>query len=411
MKRLHLLLLLPLPLPAPAPPRAPLLLVRPVLGKAFGARPLSAGGNRLVFLGKKGRRIVLDASAVEEILPGRPGPRPPRGPFLFLPGGESLPVEAIRSGRKGGVVPLVRGTRIGEIPLDEIAGFQWPRRPRRGMPETLKELDPSKRPSGRDLLFLVKDKGKILEVAVTVLGLARGGLRFQFAGKERTVPLWRVAGLLLGKAPGEERADRPRPNQSVEFERGGYLLGKIPAWDSRGIRFLHPLLGEMRFSWKDLFRLRPSLDRRRELASLELLSDRAVPAFDRVWPLRRDRNLEGGPIRIHGTYFEKGFVFLPERSLTFPVPRGFRLFRAVLGIEDSGGGRGAAVFRIRAGGKVVFEETIRAGRDPRDVVLDLGKARTLTLQADFGPELDLGDHCVFARPRLLLPPPGKEDAP
>ncbi len=414
-----LLLVLPLPFlsvpPADRPPEARLL---PIAGKPFRGRLLGIRGGKASFLveGKKpGGAAALSLEAIEEIDFASPSPAPPAGPFLFLPGGESLPLQGIRPGRKGGLKPLFFGKWLKEVPLEKTAGFQWPKPPGRGLPASIPGLDPSRRPRGRDILYLVEQKGRkrdILEVAGSILSLERGGLVFDFAGKEHRVPLWKVAGALLGAPAGKKKEQTPppeRPGQAVEFTRGGRLLGRILGGDASGFLFHHPLLGEFRIPGKAVLRLRPSLDRVRPVDSLELLSDRAVPAFDRVWPIAVDKNLEGGPIRIHGRYFEKGLVFLPRRTLVFRVPRGFRLFKAALGIEDSGGGKGAALFRVLAGKREVFKKLIRASGDPVEVRLDLDGARTLTLEADFGPDLDLGDHCAFARARLLRPPAGKEE--
>ncbi len=415
MKRLLFalpLFLLPAP-PEPPPPRARVL---PILGKPFQGRILWIRGGKAAFQveGKKaGAPALLSLDAVEEIDLREPSPAPPAGSFLFLPGGESLPLEGIRAGRKGGLRPRFGGRWLKEIPLEKTAGFQWPRRPAGGLPASVPGLDPSVRPEGRDLLYLVerkKRKATVLEVAGSILSLERRGLVFDFAGKEHVVPLWKVAGALLG-TPAEKgkkgTAPSRRPGQAVEFTRGGRLRGVILQGDRRGVLFFHPLLGEFRIPWKSVLRLRPALDRVRHLDSLELLSDRAAPAFDRTWPFAMNRNLEGGAIRIHGRYFEKGLVFLPRRSLTFRVPEGFRLFKATLGMEDSGGGKGAALFRILAGKKEIFQKLLRAQDEPLQVSLDLDGARALTLEADFGPDLDLGDHCAFARARLLRPPEEK----
>ncbi len=411
MKRL--LLALPLVLgspPAPVPPARVLLLS----GGAFRGRLLFVNEKKASFDLEGKERKTLPLERIEEIDFGLPSPAPPGGPFLFLAGGEALPLEGIRAGRKGGLRPRFGGRWLKEIPLDRISGFQWPRRPGRGLPAAVEGLDPSRRPAGRDLLFLVKREKRgrtILEVAATILSLDRRGLVFDFGGKEHVVPLWKVAGAVFGRAPGPAR-ESPRPGKErapvLEFRRGGRLSGRILRGDGSGLEFAHPLLGEFRVPWEALLRLRPSPGRVLEADRLELLSDRAVPAFDRVWHFSVNRNLEGGPIEIRGKYFETGFVFLPRRSLTFRVPPGFTIFKASLGMEDSGGGRGAALFRVLAGKRKVFERLVRAGREPLEVSLDLGGAGTVSLEADFGPALDVGDHCAFARARLVRPFPGEE---
>ena len=49
-----------------------------------------------------------------------------------------------------------------------------------------------------------------------------------------------------------------------------------------------------------------------------------------------------------------------------------------------------------------LERTDLTAASPAESIhVPLGTARQLTLVADFGPGFDLGDHCAFARARLV----------
>ena len=61
-----------------------------------------------------------------------------------------------------------------------------------------------------------------------------------------------------------------------------------------------------------------------------------------------------------------------------------------------------AVFRILGDDRVLFDSgPVTPQSSPRALRIPVTKVQRLTLEADFGDNLDLGDLCVFAAPRLL----------
>ena len=72
-------------------------------------------------------------------------------------------------------------------------------------------------------------------------------------------------------------------------------------------------------------------------------------------------------------------------------------FEAVIGIDDRGGPAAHAVFRVYVDGVKTFEsEPMRPERPPQELRVALNKAKTLTIEVDFGKNYDLGDFCAFA---------------
>jgi hypothetical protein len=121
-------------------------------------------------------------------------------------------------------------------------------------------------------------------------------------------------------------------------------------------------------------------------------------------PLRRNRTVDGNPLRIAGREFDRGIGLIPYHRISYDVPPGFTHFHAFLGIADETAGAGAARCRILAGGQEIFRGLLRGGEKARELRLPLAGAATLVLEFDFGPRLHLGDHCVIAAPRLLALP-------
>lgn len=382
-------------------------------GPRVAARLLAGGGLEGRLLGiREGRALLVDAQGTRldpllaslEALEFSPLAQPegPLGPALHLATGESIPVDQIEAGPRGGLIAAFRGRPLQEVPLDRLRGARLHPPPGGGDGLTAALAGPP--PEGRDLLFLMTENGP-LEVAGTMLRFEGASLLAEIGGRENRLPLSRLQGFVA--AAGAATPPSPPPPAEAVLACGALLRGAARWADATTLRLEHPLLGPISIPWTELSALLCSRDRVLGLSSAALLADRAVPAFDRVWPVARDRTLEGRPIVLGQTVYRTGFCFLPRRALTFAVPKGFTLFGAVLGFAPEAGGSGAARFRVLAGTRVLFDRILRGSDPPLPVSIDLSGAESLTLEADFGPGLHVGDHCVFAAPRLIAPP-GKE---
>ena len=129
--------------------------------------------------------------------------------------------------------------------------------------------------------------------------------------------------------------------------------------------------------------------------------------------VKRDTNYLGGPIRLAGSPYRKGLMVCPERTsgpvnygeAIYRIPRGqFKVFRAVIGIEDSAGG-GKVKFAVqlrRAGGQWerAFESGVVAkGQEPQGVRVSLGDADAIRLYTDALGSIGC-DHALFANARF-----------
>jgi len=74
----------------------------------------------------------------------------------------------------------------------------------------------------------------------------------------------------------------------------------------------------------------------------------------------------------------------------------------VIGIDDRGGPAAHAIFRVYVDDKQMFESKPKVlGGAPSKVRVELNRAKTLSIEVDFGKNYDLGDFCAFADARLL----------
>jgi len=141
------------------------------------------------------------------------------------------------------------------------------------------------------------------------------------------------------------------------------------------------------------------------LAFLSDMTPSAVketPCFDVVWAHRRDRSVDGNPLRLGGRVYSKGLGTHSRCELTFALEGKFKRFLAHVGVDEEVGGRGNALVQVLVDGKLAFEnKTLRGSDAPLPVDVDVTGAKSLTLRTDFGAELDVCDHVDWAAARLV----------
>lgn len=134
------------------------------------------------------------------------------------------------------------------------------------------------------------------------------------------------------------------------------------------------------------------------LSDLEPADYSFTPYLSGHWDLRRDTNVEGGPLRLRGREFAKGLGMHSRSRVTYDLDGDDRLFRATAGIDDSAQGGGSAVFAVEVDGERVFASTPQTGKSPPLEIgpVDIAGKRRLTLIVEFGPLgdiLDRADWC------------------
>ncbi|MHC4817590.1 MAG: NPCBM/NEW2 domain-containing protein [Planctomycetota bacterium] len=142
--------------------------------------------------------------------------------------------------------------------------------------------------------------------------------------------------------------------------------------------------------------------------------------LDFVCPVRIDRSPDGRPITLNKRPYFKGIGVRPRTELTYALEgRGFKTFRALLGIDDEvlgpgygrGAGTGSVVFIVQVDGRTVFtSQPVEGGKTPVTVSVPVTGAKTLTLIVSLVPETKMPkgmadgpelDNAVWARPLLI----------
>jgi hypothetical protein len=143
------------------------------------------------------------------------------------------------------------------------------------------------------------------------------------------------------------------------------------------------------------------------LSDLEALSFKHVPYLQLAWPLKKDANVVGRPLRVASKRYLKGLGMHTASRVTYKLVHPCREFQAELAIDDSAGGGGSAVCSIfvdDGSGKWQPKYTspiIRGGNQPLPVHLDLTGVKAISLLTDFADRGDELDHVDWLNARLV----------
>jgi hypothetical protein len=118
---------------------------------------------------------------------------------------------------------------------------------------------------------------------------------------------------------------------------------------------------------------------------------------------RRDKNLNGEPLRIGDQVYRKGLAMHSRTEISYRLREDYDSFRAVVGVDrarvgDIGGN--AELVVTADGGRELFRSKLSVEAPPLPIEINLKKVRRLTIIVDFGDENDIGDHVILGEARL-----------
>jgi hypothetical protein len=137
------------------------------------------------------------------------------------------------------------------------------------------------------------------------------------------------------------------------------------------------------------------------LSSVEPTESEQVPYLGQPWPARMDRSVSGGPIRVGAQTFARGIGVHAYSRLAWNLDGSHKTFRTRYAI-DGDREQADVTVRVRLDDKVVHEQQhVRAGRLADVVRVELGDAKRLTLEVDFGDGYDVQDRLNWIEPALV----------
>jgi hypothetical protein len=329
-----------------------------------------------------------------------PTPAPHR---TWLRSGAELPCVAIRGsaaadGRPAAVRLTLPSGVLLDVPLTMVRAIRQGGAER---PEpALFQADLREPPASEDLLYVVKD-GTAQRSVVTIAALANDRIDFTLRGSAYDFAWSGVAAIVFGANTGLAPDRQGKPRTSLALTTGEMLDGRLLALDATVVRCRLDEGAVVEIPSAKLLSLQIASDRMAWLTELTPKVEQ-TPAFDRVWPVAIDRTPVGPGLVLGGKTFRRGLCVVPRAVLTYDLGGRFDRFEATIGIDDRAGPEAHAIFRVRVDGRVVWESTPRMrGLPPEDIRIELGKAKTLGLEVDFGKNYDLGDLCVWADARVV----------
>jgi len=264
---------------------------------------------------------------------------------------------------------------------------------------TLFTQDLAEPPANEDVIYVIGD-GKTQRSMVTLTAVRAAGIDFLLRGEEYEFGLEGWAGVVFGANTGFAPDPQPRPRAVVVLTTGERVEGRLLELGKR----LRCRLDEgcvLDVPIERLCRLEVSSDKLVWLSDLQPEVEQTA-AFDRTWPWYNNRSVAGPGFELAGTRYDRGVGMVPRTRLTYDLAGRFDLFEAVIGIDDRGGPAAHAVFRVYVDGAQVFEsEPMVHEQSPETLRVALNRAKTLTVEVDFGKNYDLGDFCAFADARVV----------
>ncbi|MFN3243040.1 MAG: NPCBM/NEW2 domain-containing protein [Planctomycetota bacterium] len=376
--------------------------VRTIDGRALTGAVTVAEDGKVTVRGDDGETVIDVAELVTFEREGASARNVRVEHRVWLRSGTELPAKRL-SGRAGGdgkpsmvIVQLPCAAKL-ELPISTVravrhGGLMRPQ-------PTLFNQDLAEPPANEDLIYVVRD-GQAQRSQVTVTAMREKAIDFLLRGDEYEFELDGLAGIVFGTNTGFAPNRQPRPRTVVALTTGERIEGKLLSMTDRvRCRLDEGCVLDVPIS--RLHKLEVSSDKLVWLADLQPKVEQ-TPAFDRTWPWHNNRSVAGPGFELAGQKFERGIGLVPHTRLTYALDGRFDVFEAMIGIDDRGGPAAHAIFRVHVDGKQVFEsEPMLREQKPEALRVALDKAKTLTIEVDFGKNYDLGDFCAFANARVV----------
>lgn len=315
------------------------------------------------------------------------------GPEVVLVDGSRLRCSGITTENEEAVLNTARLGTL-RVPVDSVASLR------------LQKLDPPiesdwtdyrGRENRQDLL--VVRKGEVLDHLEGVVGrIDEDRVHFLLQGEEIRVQRERVFGIVYAREKTETE-----PFCEVTLQTGDVLQLDRVVFDGETMQAGLSAGGTVTLPLAELHMLDFSGGKVRYLSAMEPRDVRYTPFFDVTWEYRRDRNLDGRPLRVGDRNYARGLSIHSKTLLQYRLDGDYRRFQAVMGIDRNieGWEQGHVKVVIRGDGKPLLETEVRGTDEPRPIDLDVSGVRDLQILVDFGSNLDIADHLDLAEARVI----------
>jgi hypothetical protein len=256
----------------------------------------------------------------------------------------------------------------------------------------------------RDVVAMLNEKGTVNPIEGTLGDADAEGktIEFQIAsGKKGDIVLTRLHGLIFQR---ELDPNAPPVLCKLSDTHGDFLMVSALAKTPTGLAVTTPAGARIDVPLDVVARLDYTLDKIAFLSQVDPVKVVQTSNFDFIDTYRRDKNLDNGPLRIHGEVYTLGLALHAHTELEYDLRGDYREFHAIAGIDQSVGGVGGPVVLVIEGvidgeTKELYKKTYtrKDSRDKKDGVIDLNikdvqKLRIIVRSGDLfdnGKHLDL----------------------
>jgi hypothetical protein len=121
------------------------------------------------------------------------------------------------------------------------------------------------------------------------------------------------------------------------------------------------------------------------------------PGLEGTDRFKRDKNLDGGALRINGVAYARGLAVPATSELVFDIGGEYKHFKAILGFDDQVGGDSNVRILVEGDGRELFKVDFRRGdKKVVPMVVDVKNVKSLRIVVSSLDLLDLGYHVNFA---------------
>ncbi len=318
---------------------------------------------------------------------------------VYLADGGRIYAELVDSAEDAIVVRSLWGESI-KLSFDSLAGVQFAASDKFTEAAKLFSDALDKPLPGHDVLITrSKDKPRVMRGRLASLRKMDG--QFVFGDRQRAFKNEKMFGIVFAGSNQRDKSTGVR----VHLVDGSYVFGHIMRADEHQLWLDTHVAGQLSVPIDRVRLIKFSSRRITYLSDLAPLDEKNEGRIHRPWPIRRDRNVAMGPLRLGGADFEKGLGVHSRSRISFDVNRSYDRFVSTIGLDDSVTPRGIVVFQVLGDEMVLFDSGLMRGTDqPKLVNVDISNVAILTLLVDYGDELDLADHADWAGARLIKKP-------
>lgn len=328
------------------------------------------------------------------------------GPIVVFRGGEKVlgRLREVRNSEEGPLASLslaVDGLPPVSGQLAAIAAFRlresYPDDP--VFEETIEAEPPSQD------VFILRRSG-LLSVAGVFRGIDKDYLQVEVNGKRSRVRRQLVQGVILTPIASDRKESDPPAR--LEIPGAGrlpvYLKGIEHTREGPLLLFRLPLSPEsatQKIPLSALAKILPASDKIVFLSSLEPARVEETAVVGKAFAYRKDLSVNGTPLQMKGRTYRKGLGVHSRTVLEYLLNNQYKNFAAIVGLDDSSGGKGSVTFVVSIDGKELLRENFDSRKKPLPISFSVAGAKILRLLVDYGEDrLDFADHADWANARL-----------